>query len=600
MQSSMSNKMIDPKKSVKDLIPYEVPLFPEEIELKLDANENIFGCSQKVCEALQNLTKEQISRYPHYGKLTKKISECTGVPIEWIKVTNGADEALYSLMQAYLSDGDIMLTTTPSFSMPKIYAKIVGASVIEIPYKKRWVFPIDEFLNEIKNNKKIKVINLTSPNNPTGECITEETAQRILEAARDKIIIFDETYASYCSQSMISRVKDYENIAIVKSLSKDFALAGLRAGYIISHPERIKILKTIISPYSVNIAAACAAEAALSDIEHLEKIKIEIEKSKEILTKGFKHLHFEVYPSEANFILVNCFDKAQYIYHTLLKHGIKVRKFSDENLKGLIRITVPDCNNAEKIITILQPKPTLIFDMDGVLVDVSKSYRAAIKQTYEYFANKELDYEEITQAKNLGGLNNDWDLTEYLLKRDGFSIDKNKIIEVFEKIYFANGDGLIKQEKFLLDKDILKTLAKKYNLAIFTGRPESEAVYTLNKNQVLQYFYPLVTMDNIPPDRQKPDKYGIELIKTKLMHTEIFYFGDTKDDILCGKSANVRPIGILAPQNQQESAKLLLKDSGAEVVLTSVNEILTVTERETNAHSNKNERNKRNSNLCKY
>lgn len=99
----------------------------------------------------------------------------------------------------------------------------------------------------------------------------------------------------------------------------------------------------------MNIAAACAAEAALSDIEHLEKIKIEIEKSKEILTKGLKHLHFEVYPSEANFILVNCFDKAQYVYHTLLKHGIKVRKFSDENLKGLIRITVPDCNNAEKL-----------------------------------------------------------------------------------------------------------------------------------------------------------------------------------------------------------------------------------------------------------
>ena len=96
-----------------------------------------------------------------------------------------------------------------------------------------------------------------------------------MEKAKDKLVIFDETYGSYCENSMVSEVKNYDNLAVVKSFSKDFALAGLRIGYIITNPERVKILKTVISPYSVNAIAAIAAEAALSDLKHLEYVKKE-------------------------------------------------------------------------------------------------------------------------------------------------------------------------------------------------------------------------------------------------------------------------------------------------------------------------------------
>ncbi|MGN0015299.1 MAG: histidinol-phosphate transaminase, partial [Candidatus Gastranaerophilaceae bacterium] len=488
----LNNKTVEPKDSVKQIEPYEVPLFSENYNLKLDSNENIFGCSNKVYEALQNLTSEQISRYPHYGVLTEKISEYISVPSEYIKVTNGADEALFALIQTYLSEKDAMITVTPTFSMPKLYANIIGASVIEIPYQKRWDFPINEFITEIQNNPKIKIVHITSPNNPTGECLPMEYAEKIISVSKDKLVIFDETYASYCKKSMISKVKEYDNIAVVKSFSKDFALAGLRIGYIITKPERIKILKTVISPYSVNIAAATAAEAALCDLEHLAKIKKEIKKSKEILSLGLQKLGFEVFPSEANFVLFDAGQKAEYVYHTLLKHGIKVRKFSAKQMQGLIRITAPDCINSETILSLLQPKKTLIFDMDGVLVDVSKSYRTTVKMTYEHFAGKNLDYEEITKAKNLGGLNNDWDLTEYLLKKDGTNVDKNQIIDIFEKIYFDNGKGLINREEFLFDKELIQELSQKYNLCIFTGRPKTEADYTLETNGVKKYFYPII------------------------------------------------------------------------------------------------------------
>ncbi|MCR5260304.1 MAG: histidinol-phosphate transaminase [Candidatus Gastranaerophilales bacterium] len=572
--------MTEPKLSVKNTKPYDVPLFEEEYSLKIDANENLFGASDKVIEALHKITKEQLLKYPVYGSLTQKLADFYGVSIDNIKVTNGADEALFSLMNAYLENGDAMLTVTPSFSMPKLYAQISGGEVIEIPYKKRWVFPINEFLKQIKNNQKIKIVHLTSPNNPTGDCLNEELADKIIKAAKDKLVIFDETYAGYCDFSMISKVKKYDNIAVVKSFSKDFALAGLRIGYIITHPDRVKLLKTVISPYSVNTIAATLAEAALSDTEHFKKVRKAVKKSVEYLTKELKNTGFTVYPSEANFVLIDAKEKADFVFNTLLKNGIKVRKFSAPDMQGLIRITAPDLKNCKKIISLLQPKKTLIFDMDGVLVDVSNSYRTTIKKTYEYFAKgKTVTYDDISQAKSLGGLNNDWDLTEYLLKKDGFKVSKKKIIEVFEKIYFDNGKGLISKEKFLFDKKLIKKLSEKYNLAIFTGRPRTEALFTLQKENVERYFYPIITMDDLPKDKQKPDILGIEKIKKSVSSTNIYYFGDTKDDMLCGIKANVIAVGILPPQNQTDEYKKLLKQSGAKKVLKSINKLEQITER---------------------
>lgn len=569
--------MPETKKSVKSLIPYEVPMFAEEYELKVDANENVFGCSDKVLDAIKNITKEQIATYPHYGNLTKKLAEYLNVDFEQIKVTNGADEALFALMQTYLDEGDKMLTVSPSFSMPKLYAEIVGGQVVEIPYEKRWEFPLDGILNAIETDKAVKIVHLTSPNNPTGECISTDIAKKILEKAKDKLVIFDETYGSYCENSMVSEVKNYDNLAVVKSFSKDFALAGLRIGYIITNPERVKILKTVISPYSVNTIAAIAAEAALSDLKHLEYVKKEVSKSKEILKNGLEKLGFTVFPSQANFVLFDAQNKAEWVYHTLLKNGIKIRKFS--NMQGLIRITAPTCDNAKKIIELLQPQNTLIFDMDGVLVDVSNSYRTAVKLTYEHYAKKELNYETIAEAKALGGLNNDWDLTEYLLKKENINVDKQELIDVFEKFYFNDGKGLISQEKFLLNIDLLKDFSKKYNVAIFTGRPREEAMFTLNLHGIANCFYPIITMDDLPADKQKPNTLGIEKIKEKILFKDIFYFGDTKDDMICGTNANVIPVGILPPQDKTDNYKSHLEQNGAKFVLQDINELLTVTER---------------------
>ncbi len=365
--------MPEPRVAIKNIKPYAVPLFEQEFVLKLDANENIFGPSKKVLNALNKLKSEDLLKNPYYGKKTQKIAKFCKLKLEQIKITNGADEALQALLTTYLSENDSMLTVTPSFSMPKLYAKTAGANIIEVSYSKRWQFPLEEFLDHIKNNQNIKVIHLTSPNNPTGESISIDIAEKIITLAQEKLVIFDETYAGYTNISMISKINKYKNLVVVKSFSKDFALAGLRIGYIAADSEIINCLKSVIAPYSVNIAAVTAAEAALSDISHFNKIKREIKKSKKILTQGFEKLGLTVYPSDANFILIDAGQKFEFIDKIFSQNGIKIRKFT--NLDGLLRITVPDVKNAKKIIKLLTLKPTLIFDMDGVLVDVSNSYR---------------------------------------------------------------------------------------------------------------------------------------------------------------------------------------------------------------------------------
>lgn len=565
--------MLKPKKSLENVNLYPVPLFEKEWDMKLDLNENLFGPSPKVMQAIRNIEAKDIQFYPFYGELTQKIAEYVGFEIDNIKVTNGADEAIYGIFQTYLNTDDVVITVKPTFAMPIIYQKILGAELIEVPYSKKWEFPIDEFLKELKKNNRIKIVHLTTPNSPTGETISEENILKIIELSQDKVVLIDETYGNYCNSSYRELVKKYDNVFIVKSFSKDFALAGLRLGYIISNSNNINQIKSVISPFSVNIVAVKAGIAALEDVDYFEKIKLEIEKSKNILKEGFEKLGAIVYPSSTNFLCVEFGDKFEFIHKKLEGNNIAVKKITAPGLSGMLRVTAPKPENAQSVIDSLKEKDTLVFDMDGVLIDAGKSYRLAIKKTFEYFSNKELSFERIQEVKNQGGLNNDWDLTEYLLKSENISINKVEIIDKFQEFYWDNGNGFINNETLLIDKDLIKSLAKDYNLAVFTGRPRQEAIYALEKNELINYFYPIITMDDLPNDKQKPDCMGINIIKSRILTNQIFYFGDTIDDIICAKNSGVKSIGVLPPQDKSTELINSLTENGAIIVLNNVNEI---------------------------
>lgn len=567
--------MVKPKKQLNGVSGYDHQLYIEDYKMKLDSNENLLGPSDKVVEVLKNITGDDVKFYPAYGELISTIARINNVSEDMVLPTNGGDEAICYLLNTFLEEDENIVTAVPTFIMSKIYARISNSAYKEVPYKQKWIYPIDDVLASIDD--KTKIVLITTPNSPTGDSISQDNLLRIIEKAKTQntLVMIDQTYGSYSDNNYVSFASKFDNVAIVRSMSKDFALAGLRLGYIISNAENINQVKKIFNPFSVNIIAAKAGVASLQDTTHLKFVCDEISRSKNIVAEGLKDVA-TVYPSDGNFLCIDFKERAPYIYKKLLKHGIKVKFMHDGLVKNCFRVSMPSNKDAQELVDVIKESSNLIiFDIDGVLVDTSKSYRMAIKSTFEFFAKKELSFDKIREAKNLGGLNNDWDLTEYLLQEEGLRIPKQTIVDKFQSLYFGHGgDGLIKNESLLISKEELKELSKNFDMAVFTGRPKIEAEFILKFFGIYDLFSPIITMDDLPENRQKPYPDGILKIVDIVQPADIYYLGDTQDDMLAAKTAEVKGIGVLPPQDKSETLKQLMSNHQPVVILDNTKDII--------------------------
>lgn len=577
--------MLEPKKQIKNITPYEIASYYPSWDMKLDANENYIGPSTKVLKAIKDIPPEKISTYPCYGRLYDKLSGMYEIEKSCFVLTNGADEALSAAINTYISENDRVLSVTPSFSMPQIYTKIAGAHYIEIPYSDKWTYPAEAVISAIDDS--VKAVIITTPNNPTADIVPENVIKEIVQKCRNIPVIIDETYANFSGVTNIRLVEEYDNVIIVKSFSKDYALAGLRLGYVVSNAQNIENIKKCLSPYNVNAIAVEAAIAALSDNEYLNFVVNEISQAKQYLTEELTKLGVRVYKSYTNFLLADFGIHKDLIFNMLKENRIIVKDFKSSNvLKNSLRITIPTLSAAKRLISLINTKITLVFDMDGVLVDVTNSYYEAIKYTYNYFTGKTITTEQIVQAKKQGGLNNDWDLTSYLIEQSGFKFSYEKIVEVFQSQYWNDGSGSINKEKLLIDERLLRELSQKYNLAVFTGRPRQEALYTLNKFNIRQYFEKIVTMDDLPSEKQKPDIEGLKIIKNAFITEYLIYFGDTVDDAKCASNMpSAYGVGVLPPSDKSDDLKEILQNAGAKRVINNINEIKIVLESITDENS---------------
>lgn len=213
----------------------------------------------------------------------------------------------------------------------------------------------------------------------------------------------------------------------------------------------------------------------------------------------------------------------------------------------------------------------VLFDMDGVLVDVSGSYRRAVKQTVETFLAKDISLETIQQYKNRGGLNNDWDLTGSILEDHGAEIRKEKIIEVFQRFYLGGRfDGLIRTERWPVSEDILSALNREFKTGIVTGRPREEALYTLERFGKTHLFRVVVTMDDVPAGKGKPHPQGILTALRALEVSEGWYIGDSIDDMTAAVKAGLIPVGIVNETEDAETRSRLLREHGAAIIFPTI------------------------------
>ena len=215
----------------------------------------------------------------------------------------------------------------------------------------------------------------------------------------------------------------------------------------------------------------------------------------------------------------------------------------------------------------------LILDMDGVLVDVTESYRQTIIETVRHFTGVAITHTEIQAAKNRGGSNNDWDLSLELVREHGGAPERGEVITAFQRIYLgANNDGLIARERWLPRDHLLERLSARFRLALFTGRERWEAEFTLSKFAPGIRFDPIVGMEDV--QFEKPNPEGLLKIVEQVQPSERFYVGDVMDDCLAARAAAVPFIGVVSPQNPLAAElEALFRKGGAQAVVPDINEL---------------------------
>ncbi len=562
------------RENVEKMQEYKPPSEGRRGMLRLDFNENTLGPSPKAGGILRAISMEFLSIYPEYTNLTKAIATYCKAPEAWVLPCNGSDETIRIAMVCFVDKGEEIIIVEPTFAMFRQYAEAAGARIRRINYNKDLSFPANAVLGAI--NRKTKMIVLCNPNNPTGAAISRKTIERILKKAKDAVVFVDEAYYEFSGATCIGLLRKYENLVISRTLSKAFGLAGLRVGYAISNAANIKLLRRVSSPYPISSLSAEIAVTALQKSKYMKRYVKEIKKSKILFEAELKKRRIKYFPSEGNFVLAYFGENCKRICVQLRKRGILIRNRSkDKMLDGCARITIGTQKQMKILLKALDgimQKPLLIFDIDGVLIDVSKSYRKAIQKTVESFTGRNISPAEIQAFKIKSLINNDWELSKKIIESLDFKVKLDDVIGEFQLSYLGkNFNGFIRNEKLLIKKNILEKLSEDYDLSIFTGRPREEAEYALRRFGIFDSFGKIVAMEDTPKGKEKPNPFGLRKILGNSKNA--FYFGDTIADIICAKRAGIKAVGVLPPQDKSVKLKRLMLKNGACGVLQDINEV---------------------------
>ncbi|MFH1437556.1 MAG: histidinol-phosphate transaminase [Pseudomonadota bacterium] len=572
--------MIEPKKAVLGISAYALADRSRKGKIRLDLNENNWGCSPKVIEALRNVRAADISVYPEYGALTAKLSEFLGVEPDTIMTANGSDGAIETIAETYVDRGDEVIIPVPTFSIFEHCCRLRDADIRKVAYTGDLSFPLRKVLDAITGRTRMIVV--VNPNSPTGTSIGEDDLAALLKAAPDSVVVLDEAYTRYTGKSHAGLTSQFPNLVALGTFSKAYGLAGLRIGYVISRRENIESMKKVSLPFSVNAMAAAAVIAAIDDQEHVDGMIGAMKEEKKYLAGELEALGIRTRDTEINFILADIGRRSGAVFQKLRSRGILVRMLKEPPLDGHFRITLAGRDENARFVEAMKdivPPEAVIFDIDGVLVDDSKSYRLAIRKTAQHFLGRELSPAVVQEYKNRGGYNDDWDLTAAIVKAEGKDAGREKIIEKFQEYYLGEDfNGLIQNETWLLDEGVLDRLGRDFRLGVVTGRPRKEAEHVLRRFKADRYFDVIVAMEDTPSGKGKPDPLGITMAMEKLGVKRAVYVGDTIDDVKAAKAAGIAAMGVAGASGAPEEQKKLLEREGARWVVGSANEILEVLE----------------------
>ena len=346
--------MLSPREAVRAVPAYHPPLAGRE-GLRLDFNENTIGCSPGVLERLRSLTLDDLARYPEREPVEAKVAEFLAVPKEDLLLTNGVDEAIHLLCQAYLDPGDEALLVVPTYSMYRIYMAAAGAQVISVPAGPEFRLPVNTVREYI--TKRTRMIAIANPNNPTGTLTPVEQLLEIARSAPNAAVLIDEAYFEFCGQTILPRRDHAPNIFVARTFSKAYGLAGLRTGVLIGPPDQMPSLRRVCSPYNVNAAALACLPQAIADRPYIDRYVSETLHSRTRLEKALQTRGIHYWPSQANFVLTRMGttkSAAQAFVEQVRRRGILVRdRSADYACEGCVRLTVGPEPHTTRLLTAL-------------------------------------------------------------------------------------------------------------------------------------------------------------------------------------------------------------------------------------------------------
>lgn len=335
--------------NIKNLTPYSSARdeFKGEASVYLDANENAYGSP----------LPQAYNRYPDplQYQVKKRLSEIKGVPPRNIFLGNGSDEAIDILYRSFCNPGvDNVIIVPPTYGMYEVSANINDVELRRVPLTSEYQLNLEGIAEQI--DEHTKMIFICSPNNPTGNSINREDIETLLTNFNGLVIV-DEAYINFSRQkSFIQELTEYANLVVLQTLSKAWGLAGLRVGMAFASEEIIEVMNKVKPPYNINEASQQLALQALQNIDQVNTWIKEILSERDKLVLQLKNYDFvlDIYPSDANFILVKTTD-ARGIYNYLVENGIIVRDRSKVELcEGSLRITIGTPQENAKLIKSLQ------------------------------------------------------------------------------------------------------------------------------------------------------------------------------------------------------------------------------------------------------
>ena len=340
---------------VHELTPYVPGEQPKIANLvKLNTNENPFGPSPQVIEAITKELGDNLRLYPDPSsdKLRQSIADYYSLNLKQVFVGNGSDEVLAHTFQGLLKQDKPLLFPDITYSFYPVYCGLYEINYQQIPLSDDFSINIDDYL--IENGGII----FPNPNAPTGKLLALADIERLLQSNTGSVVVVDEAYIDFGGESAVSLVNSYPNLLVTQTTSKSRSLAGLRVGYALGNEELIEALvrvKDSFNSYPLDRLAIVGAAAAFEDKDYFLKMTKIVIKSRDFVVNELEKLNFKVVPSAANFVFAAPPEiSAQQLADALREKGIIVRYFNKPRIDGYLRITIGTDEQNQALIQALK------------------------------------------------------------------------------------------------------------------------------------------------------------------------------------------------------------------------------------------------------